>query len=274
MKRSLMMLLLLSIVVLSAVAQNAAPDIRALVARVNAGAADEVREQLPTLLSDHPNDPGVLYLQALLTREGADAVRTYQSIVDNFPKSEWADDALFKVYQFYYALGLYRTADMKMGQLKAEYPSSQYASAQPQAQTDAPEPATTKPDDVRPADVKPADTKTEMPKVGLPPPADQVRPVETKNEPAPQDPPPAGTDTAIPVRFSLQVGAFTVHANAVTEKNKYEGMGYPAEMISKVRDTKSLFIVMVGSYGTYDEAKAAAAELKRKAGVSAMVVSR
>lgn len=269
MKRSLMMLLLFSLVVLPVAAQNTAPDIRALVARVNAGGADEVREQLPSLLSEHPNDPGVLYLQALLTREGADAVRTYQSIVDNFPKSEWADDALFRVYQFYYALGLYRTADMKMAQLKSAYPSSPFASAQPQAQTDAPEPAT-----VKSEEVKPAATSPEMPKAGLPPPPEQVRPVEPKTEPAAHDPAPAPAETAIPVRFSLQVGAFTVHANAATEKHKYEGLGYPAEMISKVRDTKSLFIVMVGSYGTYDEAKAAAAELKRKTGVSAMVVSR
>ena len=177
MTRSLMVLLLFPLVVLTVAAQNATPDIRALVARVNAGAADEVREQLPSLLSEHPNDPGVLYLQALLTREGADAVRTYQSIVDNFPKSDWADDALFKVYQFYYALGLYRTADMKMAQLKTEYPSSPFTAAQPQAQTDAPEPAT-----VRPDDVKPATTSPEMPKAGLPPPEDRVRPVEPKTE--------------------------------------------------------------------------------------------
>ena len=238
-------------------------------ARVNAGAADEVREQLPTLLSEHPNDPGVLYLQALLTREGADAVRTYQSIVDNFPKSEWADDALFKVYQFYYALGLYRTAEIKMSQIKAEYPSSPYASGQPLVQTEAPEPVTTAPEAAK--STAPAQ---EVAKPGIPPPADQIRPVEPKTEPAPQDRPVQRTDTAIPVRFSLQVGAFTLHANAATEKSRYEGLGYTAEMISKVRDTKSLFIVMVGSYGTYDEAKTAAAELKRKTGVSAMVVSR
>ena len=70
----------------------------------------------------------------------------------------------------------------------------------------------------------------------------------------------------IPVRFSLQVGAFTVHANAVAEKSRFEGLGYDAEMMSKVRDTKSLFIVMIGNYATYDEAKAAAAEVKRKTG--------
>jgi cell division septation protein DedD len=264
MKRSLVVLFLLSVVIFSAAAQTGAPDIKALVAKVNAGAGEEVREQLPALLSEHPNDPGVLYLQALLTREGADAVRTYQSIIDNFPKSEWADDALFKVYQFYYALGLYRTAEIKMDQLKASYPNSPYATQQSPMQTEAPAPVTGTPEA----------PKTEAAKPGIPPSPDQTQPVEPKTEPAPQEKPARQTDTAIPVRYSLQVGAFAEHANAVAEKSRFEGLGYTAEMISKVRDTKSLFIVMVGSYGTYDEAKAAAAELKRKTGVGAMVVSR
>ena len=269
MKRSVIFLTMLLAMACTAVAQKATPDIHALVAKVNAGSADEVREQLPTLISEHPNDPGVLYLQALLTREGADAVRTYQSIIDNFPKSEWADDALFKVYQFYYALGLYRTAEIKMNQLKAAYPDSPYASQQSPTQTEAPEPAKGSPESPK-ADA-PA---TEPAKPVVAPPAEQTAPAEQKAEPAPQEKTAPQTDTAIPVRFSLRVGAYTVHANAVTEKAKYEKLGYTAEMISKVRDTKSLFIVMVGSYGTYDEAKAAAAELKRKSGVSAMVVSR
>jgi cell division septation protein DedD len=269
MKRPLLLLLLLAGSIVSAPAQNGSPDIHALVAQVNAGSADAVREQLPALLSEHPNDPGVLYLQALLTREGADAVRTYQSIVDNFPKDEWADDALFKVYQFYYALGLYRTADLKMTQLKTDYPASPLLTGESPAAV--PLPVTVAP---------------EVPKAGLPPPEDQLHPVEPKTEPMVQDPapvpvpipapPPATTraDSVIHVRFSLQVGAFTVHANAAAEKSRFEALGYDAEMLSKVRDTKSLFIVMIGNYATYDEAKTAAAEVKRKVGVSAMVVSR
>lgn len=263
MKRSLLLLLLLSGSLLSAPAQTGSPDIHALVAQVNAGSGDAVREQLPALLSEHPNDPGVLYLQALLTREGADAVRTYQSIVDNFPKDEWADDALFKVYQFYYALGLYRTADLKMNQLKTEYPTSPLLTGEPPATIPVP-----------------VSVAPEVPKPGLPPPEDQVHPVTPKTEPMVQDPapvlPPVTTraDSVIHVHFSLQVGAFTLHANAAAEKSRFEALGYDAEMLSKVRDTKSLFIVMIGNYATYDEAKAAAAEVKRKAGVNAMVVSR
>ena len=62
---------------------------------------------------------------------GTEAMKDYQSIVDNFPKSEWADDALYAIYQYYYSLGLYKTADLKFQQLKKEYPASPYLTAPP-----------------------------------------------------------------------------------------------------------------------------------------------
>jgi hypothetical protein len=77
------------------------------------------------------NHPGVLYLQGVLTTDGTEAAKIYQTIIDNFPKSEWADDALFKLYQYYYSVGLYKTADQKMEQLKRDYPYSTYAADQP-----------------------------------------------------------------------------------------------------------------------------------------------
>jgi cell division protein FtsN len=77
------------------------------------------------------NPPGVLDLQGVLTTDGTEAAKIYQTIVDNFPKSEWADDALFKLYQYYYSVGLYKTADQKMEQLKRDYPYSTYAADQP-----------------------------------------------------------------------------------------------------------------------------------------------
>src|SRR5262245_17048137 len=79
-------------------------DIAPYIARIEAGETEEVREDLRGLLEQYPNDPGVLYLQGLTTGDGAEAVRIYQNVVDGFPQSEWADDALFKVYQFYYSI--------------------------------------------------------------------------------------------------------------------------------------------------------------------------
>lgn len=269
--RTVLMLILTAAAVVSVSAQGTGPDCAALVAQVNAGNGDAVREQLPSLLSQYPNDPGVLYLQALLTREGADAVRTYQSIVDNFPRSEWADDALYRVYQFYYALGLYRTAELKMNQLKSAYPASPYATGQEAATAQAVPME-------QPAGTVPAGSGTASVPPVVPPPATPAeqpaeRAVQNQVE-QPADPAPMPADHAVPVRFSLQVGAFTVHANAAAQKARFEAMGYPAEMLSKVRDTRSLFIVMIGNYATYDEAKAAAAALKRSSGLDAMVISR
>lgn len=106
------------------------PDIQRRLELIDRGQAEAVKAELPTLMTNFQNHPGVLYLQAVLMSDGSEAVKTYQSIVDNFPTSEWADDALFKLYQYYYSIGLYKTADQKMEQLKKEYPFSTYASDQ------------------------------------------------------------------------------------------------------------------------------------------------
>jgi cell division septation protein DedD len=107
------------------------PDIQRRLDMIEHGQADAVKAELPTLMTNFQNNPGVMYLQGILTPDGAEAAKTYQSIVDNFPKSEWADDALYKLYQYYYSIGLYKTADQKLAQLKQEYPFSAYAAEQP-----------------------------------------------------------------------------------------------------------------------------------------------
>ncbi len=248
MNRVLLLALLLPWCTAKLPAQDPKPAVERAVARINDGQADAVRDELPSMLAQYPNHPGVLYVQALLTPEGAEAVRTYQSIVDNYPSSEWADDALYRVYQFYYALGLYRTADLKMDQLRRDYPSSPYLGGGAAA---------------------------------VPP-----RPLETETpaDPAPVPPAAQAADTVVSppdlpvqetaVRYVLQVGAFTQLANAEKQKALFEGLGYPVEVITKVVGARTMFTVLVGSYGTYDDAKTAGAELRKKQRIDAIVISR
>jgi cell division septation protein DedD len=235
-----------------AAAQTAAPDIQQLVDLINRGQGDVVKAELPSLLSRYPNNPGVLYVQALLTTEGAEAVRMYQSIVDNFPKSEWADDALYKVYQFYYSLGLYRTAELKMAQLKRDYPTSKYVTAGATVETARPPEEEQKPQQ-RPA--------------AIPPPAAKPAPAQQPAAESPAAAAEVGT-------FSLQVGAYTALTNADRQKKYFEERGYPVEVISRVRDGRSLYLVLVGSYRTYDEAKARAGEIKQRFNIDSFVLSR
>jgi cell division septation protein DedD len=88
------------------------------------------------------------------------------------------------------------------------------------------------------------------------------------------EPPSEHPEAAVAVRFSLQIGAFTLQANAEAQKEHFETLGYTADMVSKVRDTRSLFIVLIGDYATYDEAKIASVGVKKKLGIDAFVISR
>lgn len=225
-------------------AQGTEPDVRALVDLIERGQGAEVKRDLPALLARSPNNPGILYVQGLLTEEGAEAVRIYQSVVDNFPRSEWADDALYKVYQFYYSLGLYRTAELKLNQLKRDYPSSKYLAA-----------------------AAGTDTKS-IPEEPQPPKALEQ----------PQQPPdtlaPGPAVSSAAGQFALQVGAYTAQTNAERQRKFFEDLGYPVEVQSKIKDGRSLYIVLVGGYATYEEAKARGTEIKQRYTIDSFVISR
>jgi hypothetical protein len=111
--------------------QSGQPDIQRRLELIEKGQGEAVKAELPTLMTTFQNHPGVLYLQAVLTSDGTEAAKIYQTIVDNFPQSEWSDDALFKLYQYYYSVGLYKTADQKLEQLRRDYPCSTYGADQP-----------------------------------------------------------------------------------------------------------------------------------------------
>ncbi len=123
--------LLMTVVLAAQSPRGNEPDIQRRLEMIERGQIDAVKAELPTLSTNYQNHPGVLYLQGVLTSDGSEATKTYQSIVDNFPKSEWADDALYKLYQYYYSIGLYKTADLKLEQLRQDYPFSAYAADNP-----------------------------------------------------------------------------------------------------------------------------------------------
>lgn len=224
-------------------AQGSDPDVATYLSMITNGQADQVKVELPSLLTKFPNNPGVLYLQGLVATEGAEAARVYQSIVDNFPKSEWADDALYKVYQFYYALGLYRTAELKLNQLRKDYPQSKYAreSAETDMQVLSEEGTVTTPPEARGR----SDTTRS-----------QVQ------------------QAVLPIQYVLQVGAYTSEANAEKQKLFFEDLGFTVEIINKVKENRSLFLVLVGNFGTYEDAKARGLEIRKKYNIESIVVSR
>ena len=53
---------------------------------IHEGQSQGVKENLPELISKYPNDPGVLYLQALLTSNGIKSLEFYSKLIEKFPE--------------------------------------------------------------------------------------------------------------------------------------------------------------------------------------------
>ena len=228
-------------------AQLSERDIRDRLELIHAGKSDQVHSELPTLLRQYPDDPGVKYLEAYLTTNGDQAVKKYQSIVDQSPKNEWADDALYKVYQYYYAVGLYKTADAKMNQLNEQYPTSIYAKRE----------------------VKP-DEK-------ISPPIPIVEKQELKTE---QSVPGSKQDTTFSMpqsggKFIVQVGVFSQEQTAQNEAERYSNVvGNQAIVFSKQSGERTVFAIGFDGFETEQLARDFSAALKSKYNLDSFVVKR
>lgn len=101
-------------------------DIIPYLKKVEQGNIEEVKSELLNLKSDYPKSSNLIFLEAVLTENGQDAVALYQKLIDDHPKSRYADASLYRIYSYYFALGLYNTADKQLERLKKEYPESPY----------------------------------------------------------------------------------------------------------------------------------------------------
>jgi cell division septation protein DedD len=231
------------------IAQNVDEEVRIAISKLENGKTAEVKKQLPELIYKYPNTAGVMYLQGRLSSDGIEAVKFYQGVVDNFPESEWADDALYRIYQYYYSLGLYRTADLKLQQLKKEYPNSEYLTKK--TETKQPE-----------VEEKPLN----LPKKEIVlPDTENIQMQEKQNEPK--------TITSTEP-YTVQVGAFSTIVNANKQKKFFDDLGYKVEITNKIRNGRNLYLVWVGSFKTIEEARAMVKEIKKKFKIDSLIIER
>ena len=89
---------------------------------IHEGQSLGVKENLPELISKYPNDPGVLYLQALLTSNGMKSLELYSKLIEKFPESKYAGEASVKIGEYFYARGLYSQAGRQLCLIPRKYP--------------------------------------------------------------------------------------------------------------------------------------------------------
>jgi len=90
------------------------------------GKINEVKTKLPDLIVNHPNDPGVQLLLGVCIEDAFKAVEIYEKIVREHWQSEWADDAYWRLVQFYAMIGDTTRARYELDQFRYKHPTSQF----------------------------------------------------------------------------------------------------------------------------------------------------
>lgn len=238
-------------------AQMPGAEVRKRLDFIYSGQAERVRIELPNLEKQYPNDAGVGYLDAVLTTDGAAAVKKFQAIVDESPQSEWADAALYKVYRSYYSAGLYKTADKKFEQLKQQYPNSLYIvgavkDQKPAAVQQAPA-----------AETKPPDTTSQRQ-------AEQPGSIEPAKK--------TTFDSSATVvgahTFAVQAGAYSSEKKAQKQVDFFSTINKKAVITAKASGDKSLYVVSIEGFSSEQDARDFITELKLKYNIESIIVAR
>lgn len=200
-------------------------SIRAKILAVAEGRVEEIRRQIPALLNEYPNDPGVLFLSAIVENDGPKALQLYQRIVREFPTSEWADDSQWRIVQYYALLRDTAAARAALAEYQQRYPLSEFLiHAQNLVQAT----------------------------VGLDPMHQRGRVTIASDSrgQAGQDP------TAQPVadRYTLQIGAYSTREVAEQEAARFRERRLIVEVIEKA---PSLYAVTIGDYNSREAAEKA-----------------
>lgn len=196
---------------------------------------DSLRSALPAILKKYPNKPEALFLQAVFETDAKKANAVYKTILKDHRDNITADESLFRLIQYDYAVGKYQNAQEKTKRLKNEYPASRFLK------------------------------KAEQMFAGL-----EQAPVEqtvvTDSDAA---------VNISGKKFRLQVGAFGQLKNAEDLRDKLKSAGYtPIEFSEKTVNDKKLILVWVGAFGTKDEAAKTGDVLKSKFQLNYTIVEK
>lgn len=190
-------------------------DIIPYLKQIEAGNKKDVEEKLPSLISKNPDSPSVLFLEGVLTKDGEKALITYSQILNKYPRSKYADAALFRIFSYYYAAGEYYNAKKCLDDLKKDYPVSPY--------------------------IKIAEREI--------PSNDQISLAAEKKSNR------IAEENVSNYKFTIQAGAFTNPSNAAALKKSFENNGFFSETKDKVVAGTTFKVVYVGKFEDKDEAE-------------------
>jgi tetratricopeptide (TPR) repeat protein len=212
-------------------------DITSALKQIENGNIQNASKILMELKSKDMNDPSVIFLDAMLTKDGDEALRKYSTVLEKYPDSKYADASLYRIFSYYYSLGYYKKAESYLNRLKKDFPESQY--------------------------IKTADRK--IPDIEEPS-------AQTVSEPQIQQPAQQKKIEAKEYNFTIQAGAFLNVDNAKKLSDQLKKENYFTEITTKEVGGSILNVVNVGKFTNEEETKPVLNFLENKFNLKGRVV--
>lgn len=90
------------------------------------GKVQEVKAKLPDLMVEYPDSPAIKLLLAVVLEDATKSVDIYKEIVTKYPDNIWADDAYWRLIQYYAIIGDINKAKSELAIFRENYPTSPF----------------------------------------------------------------------------------------------------------------------------------------------------
>ena len=263
----------------------------ALIQNVLHGSRDSAAVYLPTMEQRYPNNPSLMYLKGLLENNGEKAMVIFSKLYNTHPSSEYGDDAVMKVAEYYYAAGMYVKAANWLKKMPIYYSRSEHIERAvklflnslivsghkdtavfysrvfkrqfPALDVDGKINDLLR--DFKKSDQEKKSAKEFAPKFSTP----GVTPVEIMDE-TPIVTIDANNASGI---YSLQTGAYSVKENAESQKINLIILGFSARINKLYKSNRTLYAVRIGHYDSKKDAQKVGAQIKAKLGINTIVIT-
>jgi len=263
----------------------------ALIQDVLHGSRDSAAVYLPTMEQRYPNNPSLMYLKGLLETNGEEAKAIFAKLHNTHPTSEYGDDAVMKVAEYYYAAGLYVQSANWLKKMPIYYSRSEHIERAvklflnslivsghkdtavfysrvfkrqfPHLDVDGKIKDLLK--DFEKADQEKENAKEFAPKFSAP----EVTPVEI-----PDETPITNTKANNPVGiYSLQTGAYSVKENAESQKINLIIAGFSARINELYKNKRTLYAVRIGHFDSREDAQKVGTQIKAELDINTIVIT-
>ncbi len=266
------------------------------------GKGNLVKTDLIDLIVKYPNEPGIRYLLATVSKDHIASINIYNDIIKNNSESQWADDCYWRLIQYYAITGDITKAEDHLQTMRKDYPNSNllivacdviqtvYLTLPKEEQTKTYTLTTIPDNSTIKTEVIPvkepikdsktlADEKLVQKKIVLTNGVSKINTTKTiaqssktlvKAEVVDEDPPIDISNE----KFALQVGVYRELVRAEAEQKFYIDKRIRSAIAKKIVNGETMYSVVVGEYSSAERAEKAKRIVEKECNCKPIIVNK